>query len=100
MRERERRYPPTPYPAGSDETRRYRDAWDLGWRHYASLRSQVLDYEAGLCDGPARDGYRAGVTARWAYEQRALEAERRAKLAARAAERERWRAEAEAEGPW
>lgn len=100
MQERERRYPPSPYPPRSDETRRYRDAWDLGWRHYGSLRSQVLEYEAGLSDGPARQGYRDGVLARFSAEERAREAERRAKLADRERDRERWRLEGEAEAPW
>lgn len=92
-------YPPTPYPPRSEDTRLYRDAWDLGWRHYGALRAQVLDYEAGLT-GPRRQGYRDGVIARWAAEQRAREADRRAKLAALDAERTFLRAEAESEGAW
>lgn len=27
----ERRYPPTPYPPRSEDTRAYRDGWDHGW---------------------------------------------------------------------
>lgn len=96
---RERRYPPTPYPPRSEETRLYRDAWDLGWRHYGALRAQVLDYEAGL-SGPRRHGYRDGVIARWEAEQRARQAELQSKRAALAEQRARWRADAESEGAW
>lgn len=69
---RERRYPPSPYPPHSEATAAYRRAYDLGWKHLATLAgTQVLDYEAGLPPGPEKTGYRDGVRARWAYERRA-----------------------------
>lgn len=96
---RERQYSPTPYPPRSEQTRLYRDAWDLGWRHYGALRAQVLDYEAGL-SGPRRHGYRDGVIARWQAEQRARQLDLLAKQAALIEQRARWRENAESEGAW
>jgi len=73
---RERRYPPSPYPPRSEATAAYRRAYDLGWKHLATLTgSQVLDYEQGLPSGPEKRGYRDGATARWAYEERAARVE-------------------------
>lgn len=69
----ERRYPPTPYGPRTPETRAYRDAYDLGWRHYATVPgSMILRHDAGLRPGsPEQRGYRDGVTARFIREQKA-----------------------------
>ena len=74
-RRRERRYGPTPYAPRSEATRAYRDAYDLGMRHFGALdRAGVLRYDAGLTPGsPEQRGYRDGVTAAWRREQKARE---------------------------
>lgn len=70
---RERRYPPTPYAPRSAATLAYRDAYDLGWRHYASVPGDmILRHDAGLrADSPEQHGYRDGVTARFVLEEKA-----------------------------
>ncbi|MDQ6524340.1 hypothetical protein RB608_12045 [Nocardioides sp. LHD-245] len=72
-----RRYPPTPYPPGSEATRQYRDAWDLGWQHVAMGGVQrAIVHDSWLTDGPERRGYRDGAEARAAYERRLVEGDR------------------------
>lgn len=99
--DRERRYPPTPYAPRSEETRLYRDGWDLGWRHLGTMGvARTRDYLDGLSDGPSRHGYRDGARARWRYEQKAT----RARAEARREDREIQRREnarlAQEEGPY
>lgn len=62
--DRERRYPPTPYPPHSEATEAYRTAYDLGVKHLGTISGpDVLRYDAGLVPGsPAQRGYRDGVT--------------------------------------
>lgn len=75
MPQRERRYPPSPYPPHSADTDAYRTSYDLGWRHLGTLASElILSYEAGL-RGASRHGYRDGLLARWSYIQRAKRTE-------------------------
>lgn len=64
---REREYPPTPYAPHSEATRAYRDAYDLGRRHFRTLGwDMVRRHEAGLTPGsPDQRGYRDGVIAAW-----------------------------------
>lgn len=64
---REREYPPTPYAPRSEATRAYRDAYDLGLRHFRTLSwDMVRRHEAGLRAGsPEKRGYRDGVIAAW-----------------------------------
>lgn len=62
--DRERRYPPTPYPPHSEATEAYRTAYDLGMKHLGTISGpDVLRYDAGLAPGlPVQRGYRDGVT--------------------------------------
>lgn len=90
--QRERRYPPSPYPPHSSATSAYRASYDLGWMHLGTLAGElILSYEAGL-HGASRHGYRDGLLAKWSYLQRArrtepeiLRHERQLREAARAA---------------
>ncbi|MBC7279218.1 hypothetical protein [Nocardioides sp.] len=73
--QRERRYPPSPYPPHSTATSAYRANWDLGWRHLGVLANElILSFEAGL-SGASRHGYRDGLIARWRYLERAKQTE-------------------------
>lgn len=90
--QRERRYPPSPYPPRSGQTLDYRTYWDLGWQHLGTMAGElILSFEADL-RGPSRHGYRDGLLAKWSYLQRArktdpeiLRHERQLREAARAA---------------
>lgn len=66
---REREYPPTPYAPHSEATRAYRDAYDLGLRHFRTLSwDMVRRHESGLGPGsPNQRGYRDGVIAAWRH---------------------------------
>lgn len=70
---REREYPPTPYAPRSEATRAYRDAYDLGLRHFRTLSWDIVSrHEAGLRPGsPDQRGYRDGVIAAWVLLQKA-----------------------------
>lgn len=69
--QRERRYPPSPYPPRSSRTAEYRAHWDLGWKHLGTMSGElILSFEQGL-RGASRHGYRDGLLARWSYIQRA-----------------------------
>lgn len=92
QQQRERRYPPSPYPPHSSRTLDYRRYWDLGWQHLGVMAGElILSFEADL-RGASRRGYRDGLRARWSYMQRArrtepeiLRREREELLAARRA---------------
>lgn len=96
----DRRYPPTPYPPHSPATAAYRDAYDLGWQHYATLRAQVLDHEKNLEPGPRKRGYRDGVIARYMYEERMRKSAAKAAALERQRMREEARQAAESEPPY
>lgn len=69
--QRERRYPPSPYPPHSTQTLDYRRHWDLGWQHLGVMAGElILSFEQDL-RGASRHGYRDGLLARWSYIQRA-----------------------------
>lgn len=70
--DRERRYPPTPYPPRSAATEAYRTAYDLGMKHLGTISGpDVLRYDAGLAPGsPDQRGYRDGVTAAYVRLQK------------------------------
>lgn len=75
QQQRERRYPPSPYPPGSGQTLDYRTYWDLGWQHLGVMASElILSFEADL-HGASRHGYRDGLLARWSYIQRSKRTE-------------------------
>ena len=75
QQQRERRYPPSPYPPRSSQTRDYRTHWDRGWQHLGTLAGElILSFEQGL-RGASRHGYRDGLLARWNYIQRAKRTE-------------------------
>jgi hypothetical protein len=75
QQQRERRYPPSPYPPHSARTLEYRTHWDLGWRHLGTMAGElILSFEADL-RGASRHGYRDGLLARWSYIQRAKQTE-------------------------
>ena len=99
---RERRYPPSPYAPRSAATAAYRDAFDLGKRHYAALDlGAVIRYCNGLRRlTPEWRGYVDGVRAGWELEQACLAGERQAQREAYAAQRAQWRREAQAEQPY
>ena len=96
-----RRYPPSPYPPRTEETRLYRDGWDDAWndvtRH--GVR-RAIERFGELEDGPYKHGYLDGGDARIAREVKAIEAEKRWREVWRREDREAEARRAQDEGAW